>query len=103
MSVSISNMSGRCLVFVLPHAQVCAALGRCRCAPPESRAGRPVAASLTLATGMTASGLPDAVLAAPDVVRAVQRSDVRVMHEPDAAPSPEAAPASADPQKRGSE
>jgi hypothetical protein len=102
MSVSISNLRSRCLVFVLPHEGVCTSLGRCLCTPPERRAGRPVAASLTLATGMSASGLPEAFLKAPDVARAIQRSEVRVAEvaPPRATETPRAPTESS---KRGSE
>ncbi len=81
MSVSIRNTSGRCLVFVLPHDPVCASLGRCQCEPAARRQERPVAPSLTLATGMARSGVPDAFLEAPDLARAVRRSEVRVVRE----------------------
>jgi hypothetical protein len=100
MSVSISNRSGRCQVFVLPHEVVCTSLGRCLCVPPERRSGRPVAASLTLATGMSATGLPEAVLRAPDVAKAISRSEVQVTTDPE--PTPADAPA-ATPRKRGAE
>ena len=98
MSVSISNTSGRCLVFVLPHDPVCASLGRCQCEPAARRQERPVAPSLTLATGMARSGVPDAFLEAPDLARAVRRGEVRVVREvetptesPDPLEPPEAA------------
>ena len=115
MSVSISNTSGRCMVFVLPHDPVCAALGRCQCEAAVRRQERPVAPSLTLATGMTATGLPDAFLEAPDVARAVRRGDVRIDREVETATeSPEPAEAAEKPRvdegarpaisrKRGSE
>ena len=49
MSISLTNTSRRCLVFVLAHDVFCVANGRCRCAP----GARLVPTSLTLATGVT--------------------------------------------------
>ena len=68
MTVSLTNTSRRCMVFVLAHDVFCVANGRCRCAPGV----RPVPSSLTLATGETVGGLDDAVLAVPAVIRAVR-------------------------------
>jgi hypothetical protein len=68
VSISLTNASRRCLVFVLVHDVFCVADGRCRCAPGI----RPVPASLTLATGVTVDGLADAVLTVPEVIRAIR-------------------------------
>jgi hypothetical protein len=68
VTVSITNTSRRCLVFVLAHDVFCVAQGRCLCAP----GARPVPTSLTLATGVTVDGLDDAVLTVPEVVRAIR-------------------------------
>lgn len=68
MTVSLTNTSRRCLVFVLAHDVFCVANGRCRCAP----GARPVPTSLTLAAGVTIDGLDEAVLAIPTVIRAIR-------------------------------
>jgi hypothetical protein len=97
MTVTLTNTSGRMQVFNLPHESYCAALGRCACRSPEAprpapltvrelpgqpvRARRPACASLTLAAGKGAAGLPDAVLAAPDVARAVRTGLVAVRRD----------------------
>ena len=68
MTVSLTNTSRRCLVFVLAHDVFCVANGRCRCAPGN----RPVPTSLTIAAGVTIDGLDEAVLAIPAVIRAIR-------------------------------
>ena len=71
MSISVTNTSRRCQVFVLAHDVYCAALGRCAC-----RAGnRRVASSLTIASGVTVS-VDDAVLALPELVRGVREGSL---------------------------
>ena len=87
MTVSLTNTSGRCLVFVLAHETYCKALGECRCDIEPGRRARRTARSLTLATDVTSPALDDAVLTIPDVVRAVKRGDVSVKrHVPDPKP-----------------
>jgi hypothetical protein len=49
---------------------------------------------------MRATGLPEAVLRAPDVAKAISRSEVQVTTDPE--PTPVDAPA-ATPRKRGAE
>ena len=68
MSISLTNTSRRCLVFVLAHDVFCVASGQCRCSPGV----RPVPTSLTLAAGVTVDGLDEAVLAVPAVIRAIR-------------------------------
>lgn len=68
MTVSLTNTSRRCMVFVLAHDVFCAANARCRCAP----GARPVPASLTIAAGVTIDGLDEAVLVVPTVIRAIR-------------------------------
>lgn len=68
MTVSLTNTSRRCLVFVLAHDEFCVANGRCRCVPGT----RPVPTSLTVAAGVTVDGLDEAVLAIPAVIRAIR-------------------------------
>jgi len=87
VTVSLTNTSGRCLVFVLAHETYCKALGECRCDIEPGRRARRTARSLTLATDVTSPALDDAVLTIPDVVRAVKRGDVSVKrHVPDPKP-----------------
>ena len=97
MTVTLTNTSGRMQVFNLPHESYCAALGRCACRtpqPPRSavvpvrelpgqpvRDRRPASASLTLPAGQAVTGLADAVLAAPDVARAVRSGVVLVRRD----------------------
>ena len=78
MTVSLTNTSGRCLVFVLAHETFCKALGECRCDIEQGRRARRTARSLTLASGVTSPTLDDAVLTIPEVVRAVKRGDLSV-------------------------
>jgi hypothetical protein len=78
VTVSLTNTSGRCLVFVLAHETYCQALGDCRCEVEQGRRARRTATSLTLASGVTSPALDDAVLTIPDVVRAVKRGDLSV-------------------------
>mgnify|MGYP000922460577 CR=1 FL=1 len=68
MTVSLTNTSRRCMVFVLAHDVFCVTNGRCRCAP----GARPVPTSLTVAAGVTVDGLDEAVLTVPAVIRAVR-------------------------------
>lgn len=98
MTVSLTNTSGRCLVFVFAHETYCEALGECRCEVEQGRRARRMARSLTLATGVTISALHQAVLAIPDVVRAVKRGDLSVkrhVSEQPSRPDSAAAPVSA--------
>jgi hypothetical protein len=78
VTVSLTNTSGRCLVFVLAHETYCQALGDCRCEVEQGRRARRTAKSLTLASGVTSPALDDAVLTIPEVVRAVKRGDLSV-------------------------
>lgn len=78
MTVSLTNTSSRCQVFVLAHETYCKALGECACEVEQGRAPRRTPRSLTLATGVTSSALDDAVLAVPDVVRAIRRGELAV-------------------------
>lgn len=78
MTISLTNTSGRCLVFVLAHETYCKVLGECRCEVELGRRARRTARSLTLASGVTGPALDDAVLTIPDVVRAVKRGEVSV-------------------------
>ena len=74
MTVSLTNTSGRCQVFVLAHETYCQALRECRCAREPGRAARRIPGSLTLAAGATTNPQEDAVLAIPEVDRALRRA-----------------------------
>jgi hypothetical protein len=63
---------------VLPHETYCKALGECRCDVEHGRHARRTARSLTIASGVTSPALDDAVLALPDVVRAMKRGELVV-------------------------
>lgn len=98
MTISLTNTSGRCLVFVFAHETYCEALGECRCDVEPGRRARRMAKSLTLASGVTSPELEDAVLTIPDVVRAVKRGDVSVKRHVPELPTPAvAAPSSPTP------
>lgn len=88
MTVSLTNTSGRCLVFVLAHETYCQALGECRCEVEQGRRARRTAKSFTLASGVTSPALDDAVLTIPEVVRAVKRGDLSVKRHVPERPSP---------------
>jgi hypothetical protein len=88
VTVSLTNTSGRCLVFVLPHETYCKALGECRCDVEAGRRARRTAKSLTLASGVTSPALDDAVLTLSDVVRAVKRGDLSVKRHVPERPKP---------------
>ena len=78
MTVSLTNTSGRCQVFVLAHEVYCKALGNCACDLVQGRAARRIPRSLTLAAGLIAPELEDAVLTVPEVVGAVRRGELVV-------------------------
>ena len=78
MTVSLTNTSGRCQVFVLAHETYCQALRECRCARAPGRAARRVPGSLTLAAGATTNPQEDAVLSIPEVDRAIRRGELSV-------------------------
>ena len=88
MTVSLTNTSGRCLVFVLAHETYCQALGECRCEVEQGRRARRTARSLTLASEVTSPALDDAVLTIPEVVRAVKRGDLSVKRHVPEPPKP---------------
>ena len=88
MTVSLTNTSRRCLVFVLAHETYCQALGDCRCEVEQGRRARRTAKSLTLASGVTSPGLDDAVLTIPEVVRAVKRGALAVKRHVPELPKP---------------
>ena len=89
MTVTLINRSGRCLALNLPHRHVCTD-GTCLCVPPRDPRGRPVCQSITLPAGHATTALPDAVLAAPEVLAATRRGDLDVQRKE---PKPPAEPA----------
>ena len=95
MTISLTNTSGRCLVFVLAHETYCHALGDCRCDIEQGRRARRTAKSLTLASGVTSPTLDDAVLTIPEVVRAVKRGDLSVKRHAPERPMPTVFPTKA--------
>ena len=88
MTVSLTNKSGRCLVFVLAHETYCKALNECRCDIEQGRRKRRTPKSLTLANGVTSPTLDEAVLVIPDVVRAVKRGELLVKRHAPEPPKP---------------
>lgn len=80
MTVTLINRSGRCLALNLPHRHVCSE-GACLCTPPRDPRGRAVCRSITLPAGQAATALPEAVLAAPEVLAAARRGDLEVQRK----------------------
>jgi len=72
MTITITNNTRRIKVFNLAHATYCEALGHCACTLLPGRAKRRVATSLTIPAGGEVKGLADAVLAVPEIARAVK-------------------------------
>ena len=92
MTVTLTNMSGRCQVFVLAHETFCMALGECRCDLEQGRRDRRIARSLTLVSGVTSPELDGAVLSVPEVLRAAKRGELTVTRVVEQ-PTPRAVPA----------
>ena len=88
MTLTLINRSGRCLGLNLPHARVCTA-GACGCTLTADRPPRRICRSLTLPAGHAATGLPEAVLAAPEVRAAVARGELEVRRREPKLPAPE--------------
>lgn len=108
MKILLTNQSGRCLVFVLPHESYCAKAARCGCQVEAGREGRRTAGSLTLAVGLTSPGVDRAVLLVPQVDRAIRRGELQVSLAPPrdavahaAAPAATSPVAPRSPKKRG--
>ena len=80
MTIQLHNNERRLHAFVLPHARICAAVGRCVCVEQE---GRRFASSVTLPAGMQSPPLPDAVLHLPEVARLVKRGVLVVRRRSD--------------------
>lgn len=83
--IALKNTQRRMLAFNLPHESYCRALGACACRVvrrmdmPESVPGRRVCASLTVLATATARDLPRAVLAVPEIARAVADGTLRTV------------------------
>lgn len=78
MTISLTNIANRCFVFVLAHETYCKALGDCACIVEQGRALRRIPRSITLASGVMRAELHEAVLALPEVVRALRRGELTV-------------------------
>ena len=85
MTVSLTNTSRRMRAFTLPHETYCQARGQCACSQSSGRAPRRLASSLTLAADTACANLDDAVVAVPDIARAIRAGELRLEREP---PSP---------------
>lgn len=79
MSVTLTNLMPRLRAFVLAHESFCKTRGACACAEQK---GRRIPSSLTLAAGITADGLDVAVLAVPEIARAVRAGELRARPPP---------------------
>ena len=82
MSVTLTNLKPRLRAFLLPHADYCGAQLACACVPVPGRDARRVPSSLTLPADASVAGLSDAVLAVPEIARAVRAGELRAMREP---------------------
>ncbi len=82
MSVTLTNLVSRMRTFLLLHDTYCAARGACACVPLPGLAARRVASSLTLAADATVEALPDAVLAVPEITRAIRTGELRAKEAP---------------------
>jgi hypothetical protein len=82
MTLILTNTSGRLKAFTLSHESYCAARGRCACATTPGRDARRVPSSLTLAAGARLEGVDEAVLAVPEVARALRAGELRVERTP---------------------
>lgn len=103
MPVGLHNRERRMQVFNLPHELYCTASGQCGCREqrvttveedpmtgdrrPRSQVRR-LAASLTLLAREKREGLPEAVLKIPEVKRAVDAGQLRVLTPERPAPAP---------------
>lgn len=81
MTVSLTNTSRRCQVFVLAHERYCKALGSCGCDRQPRLKGQRLARSITIPSGQTRSNLPSAILQLPEVMRAARRGEVAVKRQ----------------------
>ena len=97
-TVTLINRSGRCLAFNLPHRAVCTA-ATCLCIRPAEPRGRALCRALTLPAGHAATGLPEVVLAAPEVRAAIGRGELEVLRK-EAAAEPVGSPKSEPATKR---
>jgi hypothetical protein len=101
--VTLTNRSGRMLVFVLPHDAYCEAAKACACSRQPGRNGRLLPGSPTLPSGHSVAA-PKASLAVPEVAETVRAGRVQVTaakaHEAPAtiAEPPRAAPAAEEPE-----
>lgn len=98
MSVTLTNAKGRLLTFLLSHEAYCMACGECACSMQPGRGGRRLPASLTLASGVTLTNLPEAVLHVAGVAAAIRSGEVALKRQaPTATPSspPSVAPEAA--------
>jgi hypothetical protein len=75
--VTLTNRSGRMLVFVLPHDVYCEAAKECACSRQSGRNGRLLPSSLTLPSGHSVAA-PKAILPVPEVSEAVRAGRVQV-------------------------
>ena len=80
MTIAITNTSGRIKVINLSHQTYCEALGSCQCQHVPGTRGIRLPSSLTIPTGATVTNLPEAVLALPEVARAVCAGQLSIRH-----------------------
>lgn len=78
MTITLTNKTLRCLVFVLPHESYCQAACACACRHMPGRRERRIASSLTLAAGTSVHDLGDAVLEVPEISKAVRQGALSV-------------------------
>ena len=81
-TITLTNKSRRCLVFVLPHESYCGEAGTCACQRAGARQERRIPSSLTIPAVSSAENVSEAVLRVPDVLAAVQRGELAVSKAP---------------------
>ena len=94
MTITLINTSRRIAVISLRHDIYCKALGTCVCTETK---GKRHARTVTIPAGESVTDLDEAVLALPDVIRAVRAGELRVQRR---APAPKTKTNSRKPTRR---
>jgi len=78
MTITLINTSGRIAVINLIHEIYCEALGTCVC---TTLRGKRHARAVTIPAGESVTGLHEAVLTIPEVIRAIRAGQLRVRRQ----------------------
>jgi len=82
VTITLINTTRRMQVINLPHDFYCATAGTCVCAQEAGRGGRRIPSSLTLPAGSVTTGLDEALLHVPEIIRGLSTGELRVRREP---------------------